>query len=92
MATIPTSSANSGGWLTFVYIQFAIALGMAALSILFMPGADLQTKGFMLMSYVFTIGSTFTLAKTVRDEHEAKKLSTRIEDARAEKLLMEVGR
>jgi hypothetical protein len=44
------------------------------------------------MSYVLLVGAVFTLAKTVRDEHENKKLSSRIEDARTEKLLMEVGR
>jgi len=92
MNTIPVTSSNTGGWITFVYAQFAIALIMAGLCIVFLPAADLQTKGFLLMSYVFTVGSTFTLAKTVRDEHENRKLSSRIEDARAEKLLMEVGR
>lgn len=92
MNTVSVSTSNTGGWITFVYAQFAIALAMAALSIVFLPSADLQTKGFLLMSYIFTIGATFTLAKTVRDEHETKKLSSRIDDARAEKLLMEVGR
>ena len=92
MSAVPTTSSNSSGWITFAYMQFAVALGMAALAILFMPNADLTIKGFLLMSYLFTVGSTFTLAKTVRDEHEAKKLASRIEDARAEKLLMEVGR
>lgn len=92
MSVISNSSTNSGGWLTFVYVQFATAAGMAALTVFFMPGLELITKGFLFMSYVFLIGSTFTLAKTVRDEHEGKKLASRIEDARAEKLLMEVGR
>ena len=91
MASIPTTSSNSGGWITFTYIQFAAAAGMAALGVVFLP-VDLQTKGFLLMSYVFTVGATFTLAKTVRDEHETKKLTTRIEDARTERLLMDVGR
>ena len=44
------------------------------------------------MSNVLLIGSVFTLSKTVRDEHEAKRFANRIEEARTEKLLMEVGR
>ena len=92
MNGLPVTSSNTGGWISFVYAQFAIAIAMAGLAIVFLPGADMQTKGFMLMSTIFTVGATFTLAKTVRDEHENKKLSSRIEDARAEKLLMEVGR
>jgi hypothetical protein len=91
MPVAPTLSTNSGGWITFTYLQFAIALGMAGMGIFFLH-VDLQTKGFLLMSYVFLTGATFTLAKTVCDEHEAKKFATRIEEARTEKLLMEVGR
>ena len=91
MTTIPNTSANSGGWITFTYAQFAAAIGMAALGVFFLP-VDIQVKGYMLMSNVFLIGATFTLAKTVRDEHENKKMVSRIEDARTEKLLMEVGR
>ncbi len=86
------TSSNTGGWISFVYAQFAIALGMAGFSIVFLPNVDLQTKMFLSMSIIFSVGATFTLAKTIRDEHENKKLSSRIEDARAEKLLMEVGR
>jgi hypothetical protein len=91
MASVPSSSTNSGGWVTFTYAQFAVALGMAALGVFFLP-VDLQVKGYLLMTYVFLVGATFTLAKTVRDEHENKKWVSRIDDARTEKLLMEVGR
>jgi hypothetical protein len=92
MAAASTStSMNSGGWVTFTYLQFAIAIGMAALGVFFLD-VPLQVKGYLTMSYVLLVGAVFTLAKTVRDEHENKKLSSRIEDARTEKLLMEVGR
>jgi hypothetical protein len=33
------------------------------------------------------VGSTFTLAKTVRDEFEAKKLINRIQEAKTERML-----
>jgi hypothetical protein len=92
MAASPsTTSMNSGGWVTFTYIQFAVALGMAALGVFFLD-VPLQVKGYLTMSYVFLVGAVFTLAKTIRDEHENKKLYSRIEDARTEKLLMDVGR
>ncbi len=92
MNNVPVTSSNTGGRISFVYAQFAIALGMAGFSIIFLPGVETQTKMYLMMSVIFCVGATFTLAKTVRDEHENKKLSSRIEDARAEKLLMEVGR
>jgi hypothetical protein len=40
---------------------------------------------------LFTIGSTFSLAKAIRDEHEAKKLINKIEQARTEKILKELN-
>ena len=88
---IPTPSPNTGAWISFTYIQFATALGMSALGICFIP-VDLIIKGYLAMGLLFTVGATFTLAKTVRDEHEARRLANRLDEARAEKLLMEVGR
>jgi hypothetical protein len=86
-----TSGLNTAAWVSFTYIQFAVALGMSAIGVWALP-ADLVTKGYLVMAIVFTVGSTFTLAKTVRDEHEAKRMANRLDEARAEKLLMEVGR
>ena len=88
---IPTSGFNTAAWISFTYIQFAIALGMSAIGVWALP-VDLVTKGYLVMAVVFTVGSTFTLAKTVRDEHEAKRMANRLDEARTEKLLMEVGR
>ena len=41
------------------------------------------------MASIFTIGSTFTLAKTLRDQHEATKLTKKIDDIQTEKILRE---
>jgi hypothetical protein len=88
---VPTSASSTGAWLTFSYAQFAVAALMSGLGLWFMP-VDVMVKGYMLMASVFLVGSTFTLTKTVRDEHEARRFANRIEEARTEKLLMEVGR
>ena len=53
---------------------------------------NLEHNRYLILSSVFLVGSAFTLAKTVRDEHEARRLASRIDEARTEKLLMEVGR
>ncbi len=84
-------SANTGAWLTFTYAQFGAAAFMMAVGIWAMP-VELIVKGYLMMASVFLVGSAFTLAKTVRDGHEAKRIASRIEEARTEKLLMEVGR
>jgi hypothetical protein len=88
---LPTGSTSSAGWVTFSYVSFAAAAGMTALGIWALPG-DLWVKGYMMMAAVFLCGSTFTLAKTVRDEHEARRFANRLEEAKTEKLLMEMNR
>jgi hypothetical protein len=82
---------NTAAWLTFTYASFALSVAMMALGVWALP-ADLWVKGYLTMATVSVLGSTFTLAKTVRDEHEAKRFANRLDDAKAERLLMEVGR
>lgn len=86
-----TSTSNTGAWVAFTYISFAVAALMTAIGIWGLNG-DLWQKGYMAMAAVMLTGSCFTLAKTLRDEQEAKRLSHRLEEARAEKLLLDVER
>jgi len=86
-----SSNANTAGWVTFTYASFGMACAMAGLGVWALP-ADLWVKGYLLMSSVFLCGSTFTLAKTTRDEHESRRFANRLEDAKTEKLLMEINR
>jgi hypothetical protein len=48
-------------------------------------------KGYLAMGLFFTLGSSFTLSKTVRDNYEAQKLINRVVDAKTEKILHEYG-
>ena len=61
----------------------ATALGIWCLPV------DPWVKGFMAMGLLFTIGSSLTLAKTVRDMHEATRIAARIDDARVTRLIAE---
>ncbi|MCH9808403.1 MAG: hypothetical protein K0U74_11775 [Alphaproteobacteria bacterium] len=83
------NSANTGAWITFNYISFGAAAAMMALGIWGLP-TDLWVKGYLAMGAVFLTGSCFTLAKTLRDEHEARRFTNRIEEAKTEKLLREI--
>ena len=82
-------SQNSKAYVFYTYISFAVALG-ATLIGAWMTEMTLEMKGFMTMGVLFLTGSTFTLAKTVRDEHEAQRFHNQIEEAKTEKLLREV--
>lgn len=89
--TTNMNQTNSPAWVTYTYVSFGAAAAMTALGIWGIP-ADLWVKGYLAMAVVFLVGACFTLAKTVRDEHESKRLANRLEDAKAEKLLMGIDR
>ena len=75
-------------WNIQVWAAFAVAVGMTLIGVYQVPG-DLWVRGYLSMGVLFSIGSTFTLAKTVRDNLEAQKLRNRVRTARTEKLLHE---
>jgi hypothetical protein len=82
---------HSGSWITFTYASFIAALGMVAIGILFAP-IDIWIKAYFAMGAAFLVQSSITVTKTLRDVHESSRLVNRIEDARAERLLMEIER
>ncbi len=87
----PPAVQHSQAWVTFTYASFAASLGMVALGILFMP-LDIWVKGYFAMGLVMLVQSCITMTKTVRDRHEAARLLNRIEDAKAERILMGIER
>lgn len=79
---------NTVAWVAQVWISFAVALVLTLGGTLFLP-VEVWAKGYLLMGELFLVGSTFTLAKTTRDEHEARLIRNRIAKAKSEKLLKE---
>jgi hypothetical protein len=82
---------HSGAWVTFTYASFIGAALMVALGVFYLP-VDLWSKGYLGMGIIMLVQSCVTMTKTVRDMHEGGKLVNRIEDAKAERLLMEVSK
>ena len=82
---------HSHSWIVFTYVSFAAALAMVVGCIVLMP-LDLPMKGYLAMGVVMLIQSCITLTKTIRDNDEAGKLVNRIEDAKTERLLMDVAK
>lgn len=79
---------HTAAWSFQVWLSFGVALAMTVGGTLMLP-VDWWIKGYLMMGQLFTVGSTFTLAKAVRDSHEAKKLRNRIAKAKSDKLLKE---
>lgn len=72
------------------WIAFGLSFIGMLIGLIYME-ADLAMKGFLGMSYLFSITSCFTLSKVVRDRHEAEKFINKVESAKTEKFLNETN-
>ena len=82
---------HSQSWIVFTYVSFVAALAMVVGGIILMP-LDLAMKGYLTMGIVMLVQSCITLTKTIRDNDETSNLVNRIEDAKTERLLMDVAK
>jgi hypothetical protein len=64
---------------------------MMAGGIYFME-ASFAAKGFYAMAAIMLVHTSITITKTLRDAEEASRFINRLEDAKTEKLLMDVSR
>ncbi|WP_026734304.1 YiaA/YiaB family inner membrane protein [Fischerella sp. PCC 9605] len=86
MQTLGPQQKDSAAWIFQTWAAFLLSISMTTVGIVNLP-VDSWVKGFMGMGMAFSIGSTFSLAKTMRDLHETKKLTARIDEAKVERLL-----
>ncbi len=84
----PALHQDTRAWVVFVHFAFALSLGMTGIGIYVLP-VGLWIKGYLAMGLFFTVGSTITLSKTLRDQHEGRKLVSRLDAFKTEKLLNE---
>lgn len=82
----PTPQRDSSAWIFQVWASFIISVGLTLGGTYFIP-VDFWVKGYFIMGILFTIGSTFTLSKTIRDKHESDKIVNRVASAKTEKIL-----
>lgn len=88
MTRIAATQPHSTAWVAQVWLSWILAFFAMLGGIVFLP-ADIWVKGYLFMGLLFVVGSTMNLAKTVRDNHEAAKISSVINDARLERILAE---
>jgi hypothetical protein len=79
---------DTPAWIFQVWASFLLAVGGTAIGILYLP-LDPWLRAFLGMGLVFSVGSSFSLAKTLRDNHEARRLLNRLSDAKTEKIIRE---
>jgi hypothetical protein len=71
--------------------SFGIAAAMNAGGIYFLE-ASFAAKGFYAMAAIMLVHTSITITKTLRDQEEASRFINKLEDAKTEKLLMDIHR
>lgn len=84
-------NSNTSAFYFMAWAAFAISTVGMLLGIYHIP-APIWVKGYLGLGYMFTVTSCLTLAKTLRDKHEADLLINRVRDAKTEKLLSDFER
>ena len=78
--------SDSPAWALYSCVSFVVSVVMMGIGITMIPG-DSWIHAYFAMSALLLTGSSFTLAKMLRDRHEAQRLHQRIEEAKTEHLL-----
>jgi hypothetical protein len=78
--------SNTPAFNFLAWASFAIS-SLGTLSGIFFLEGLIWAKAFLALGFLSSLTSCFTVAKVIRDRHEAEKLINRIKEAKAEKLL-----
>lgn len=79
---------DTEAWKAFTKLAFGVAMTFSLLGLWYLP-LTIWLKGYIFMAYFFSLGSVITMIKTMRDEHESKKVVKRLNELRAEKMIKE---
>ncbi len=80
---------HSTVWTQFTIASFILAASMMAGGIYFLE-ASFAAKGFYAMATIMLVHTAITLTKTLRDVEESQRMINKLQDAKAEKLLMDI--
>jgi hypothetical protein len=88
-----TSTSSSSATMTSAYfaqaaISFGVSVVAVATGIAYLP-VNGWVRAFLALGLLYTVTSTFTLAKCVRDRQEGTYLVNRVDQARLDRLLAE---
>lgn len=78
----------SGAYFAQCVISFGLALGSVTLGVFYLP-IDAWIRAFLAVAVLYTVTSAFGLAKVIRDRQETTNVSSRIDQARLDRLFAE---
>ncbi|NKZ06078.1 YiaA/YiaB family inner membrane protein [Actinomadura latina] len=86
--TNPPAPAGTTAFFLQAVISFAVSSTAVAVGVAYLP-VSTWVRAFLAMGLLYVITSTFTLAKCVRDKQENQAITSRVDQARLDKLLAE---
>ena len=81
-------ATHTNAWILQTWLAFALSIGATAVGIYLLP-VNGWVKSYLGIGYVFSVSSTISLSKTTRDIEESKRIVSRVDEAKLEKLLAE---
>lgn len=88
MSDTPVKQQNTAAFYGQAVASFAVAMAATAIGI-FRLNADAWVRAFLAIAVLYLVTSAFTLSKVIRDRQEAGQITSRVDQARLEKLLAE---
>ena len=73
-------------WIVQAWASFILAVGATAVGLWYMPG-DMWVHAFMGLGLLYSVTSSFTLSKTLRDLAESRRVSAVVQHAKVEEIL-----
>ena len=88
MSNITINQKPTSAFYAQAAISFALSMCGLLLGVAYLPVGGWM-RAFMAVGVLYTVTSTFTLAKCVRDQQEANSVVHRVDEVRLQKLLAE---
>lgn len=88
MPTTPAPTKNTTAFAAQAFLSLGVSLFAVLAAIYYLP-VDPWPKAFLCIGVLFLTTSTVTVSKVIRDQQEDNNVVSRLDQARAEKLLAE---
>jgi hypothetical protein len=86
--TKPIQPSQTTAYYVQAILSFAISLTAMIIALAYLPATG-WVRAFLALGLLYVVTSTVTLSKVVRDRQELSDVSTRVDQARLDKLLSE---
>ncbi|WP_329561810.1 YiaA/YiaB family inner membrane protein [Streptomyces uncialis] len=86
MSDSPVKQQSTAAFHVQAVVSFVIAIAATGIGIARLD-ANSWVRGFLAIAVLYLVTSCFTLAKVIRDRQEAGQLTSRVDQARVDKLL-----